>query len=71
MLQRGQRIPFTSLATTYSLNKRPGCIHINFIYHDGLLDQSVAVLAHVLQDLVSSIMAGGGGRLGSHGQRVD
>lgn len=44
---------------------------MNFIYHDGLLDQSVAVLAHVLQDLISSIMAGGGGRLGSHGQRVD
>lgn len=41
------------------------------IYHDGLLDQSVAVLTHVLQDLISSVMAGGGGGLGRHGQRVD
>lgn len=29
------------------------------------------MLAHVLQDLISSIMAGGGGGLGSHSQRVN
>lgn len=40
-------------------------------YHDGLLHQSVAVLAHVLQDLVGSVVSGRGGGLGGHGQRVD
>lgn len=44
---------------------------IKFLYHDGLLNQSVAVFTHVLQDLVSSIVAGCGGGLGGHSQRVD
>lgn len=44
---------------------------IQRLYHDGLLNQSVAVLAHVLQDLVGSIVAGGGGGLGGHRERVD
>lgn len=41
------------------------------LYHDGLLNQSVAVFTHVLQDLVSSVVAGCGGGLGGHSQRVD
>lgn len=41
------------------------------LYHHGLLDQSVAVFTHVLQDLVSSIVAGCGGGLGGHSQGVD
>lgn len=41
------------------------------VYHDGLLNQSVAVFAHILQDLVSSIVAGRGGGLGGDGQWVD
>lgn len=44
---------------------------IKSVYHDGLLDQSVAVLAHVLQDLVSSIVAGCCCGFGGHSQRVD
>lgn len=44
---------------------------IKSLYHDSLLNQSVAVFTHVLQDLVGSIVAGGGGGLGGHSQRVD
>lgn len=44
---------------------------IKCVYHDGLLNQSVAVFTHVLQDFVSSIVAGGGGRLGGHSEWVD
>lgn len=44
---------------------------IKSLYHDGLLNQSVAVFTHVLQDLVRSIVAGCGGGLGGHSQRVD
>lgn len=44
---------------------------IKSLYHDSLLNQSVAVFTHVLQDLVSSIVAGCGGGLGGHSQRVD
>lgn len=40
-------------------------------YHDGLLHQRVAVLAHVLQDLVGCIVPGRGGGLGGYSQRVD
>lgn len=40
-------------------------------YHHGLLDQRVAVLTHVLQDLVGCIVTGCGGRLRSHCQGVD
>ena len=41
------------------------------LYHHGLLNQSVAVFTHVLQDLVSSIVARCSGGLGGHSQRVD
>lgn len=41
------------------------------MYHDGLLDQSVAVFTHVLQDLVSSVVSGCGGGFGGHSQWVD
>lgn len=44
---------------------------IKSLYHDGLLNQSVAVFTHVLQDLVSSIVASCGGGLGGHSQWVD
>lgn len=44
---------------------------IKSLYHDGLLNQSVAVFTHVLQDLVSSIVAGCGGGLGGYSQWVD
>lgn len=46
-------------------------LNISDCYHHGLLNQSVAVFTHVLQDLVRSIVAGCGGRLGSHSQWVD
>lgn len=39
---------------------------IKSLYHDGLLDQGIAVLTHILQDLVGSIVAGCGGGLGGH-----
>ena len=58
------------------------CVHVIFVcvcahvicvcsHHDGLLHQSVAVLTHVLEDLVGSVVPGGGGGLGRHGQRID
>lgn len=41
------------------------------LYQDGLLHQRVAVFTHVLQDLVCSIVSGGGCGLGGHSERVD
>lgn len=40
-------------------------------YHDGLLNQCVTVLTHVLQDFIGSIVASCSGRLGGHSQWVD
>lgn len=40
-------------------------------HHHGLLDQGVAVLTHVLQNLVGCVVPGCRGRLRSHCQGVD
>lgn len=44
---------------------------IQCLYHHGLLNQSVAVFTHVLQNFVSSVVACRGGGLGGHSQWVD
>lgn len=66
--------PLAGVAAEGLLNQRPLIKTEKLVkcqYHDGLLHQCVAVLAHVLQDLVGGVVPGRGGGLGGHSQRVD
>jgi len=63
-IAKGQCVPNkTFIIQTVKLN-----VHS---YHNGLLDQGVAVLTHVLQDLVGCIVAGSGGGLGGHSKWIN
>lgn len=61
----------TSLETSGQAPRVGGLLRWPPTHHHGLLHQGVAVLTHVLQDLVGCVVTGCGRGLRSHGQGVD